>query len=834
MARRACVILTAFLLGIGAPARAASLDIGQTASDQAAPDPIAERIDHYRERPRQPGTYRALAGLGDPDRPEDGNYTGTYTDADRALLARILPDQNVRADWWYPQPGDCRVDYAMDVARQRIARLGDSHPYVARWFEAQRAVFSACRRRSWERPADERDRPPPVTLPRALAVADADIARLQRDDRAYQSASLLFYRSDPGARAAFRAIARSASPHAHVARYMLLAIDAGDVSGYIRDEDEAARSRRNARALAAMAEARAILADPALADIHPLVQGMIGYLGYWTGTPETRATQVRVTLDALEAPIARIRADPITRDRYDRANEDIGDLHGAFENEDWWLTGAVPEDMNASRAMAAEARNRELAAWLLFPRSPFERQPWAMAEARGRSWWRLNDYLREREQRGGSPAWALIRTSLATDYDAGLWPEIEAQVRRAQGGSEPDLAAVATRFYHQVRAALMYPEADARDAAFQAALTHMDAWPWRDSRHFKELTTDALAYLVASGRLGEARQLRDRGLVSRGRYDGNGTALLLLAEDEDHLVAELAEMPDAAPALVNLLSAETLGRLAARTELPAESRARFARIAWTRLYARQQRVPRGLDRLMRELNPEITANWASRPVARPVDRLLLVDVLRSPGLNILITDTQRRPAADGNTPGDEEAGLTAIDVYQHSDNNWWCAWQPDRHQLAAATAMYDAFFAGENYGERDWLRIGGAPTALGPLLRKSWLWRSQSAAEQEALAAIPSAPRLLSERAVAWRGGGPQDEALALAVRSTRYGCQRMGGHGAWSRAAYELLHARFAGSDAARRTRYWFDCAHFSPGYGCRPPRREDELWWRRLRYGY
>lgn len=831
MAGRACGMwVAAFLLGFGAPAPT----VATPGAAQTAPDAAAERIDHYRDRPRQPGTYRALAGLGDPDGPEDGTYMGTYTDADRALLARILPDQNVRAEWWYPQPGDCRTDYALDIARQRIARLGENHPYVARWFEVQRAAFSACRRRSWELPADERDRRPPVTLPPTLALTDPDIARLQRDDRAYQAASLLFYRNDPGARAAFRAIARSASPHAHVARYMLLAIDTQDLSGYIREEDEAARARRNVRALAAMAEARAILADPALADIHPLAQGMIGYLGYWTGTPETRATQVRVTLDALEAPIARIRSDPVTRDRYDRANTDIGELHGTFENEDWWLTGAVPEGMNASRAMAAEARRRELAAWLLFPRSPFERQPWAMAEARGRSWRRLNDYLRDRAQQGDHRGWALIRESLATSYDDGRWTEIDAQVGRARGGSEPDLAAVATRFYHQVRTALMYADPDVRDTAFRAALTYMEAWPWRQSRHFKELATDALAYLIASGRLGEARQLRDRGLVSRGPYGGNDAALLLLAEDEDQLVAELVEMPDAAPALVNLLSADKLGRLAGRAELSAESRARFARVAWTRLYARQQRVPRALDRLMRELNPEITASWASRPGARSDDRLLLVDVLRSPGLNILVTDTQRRPATDRSTPGDEEAGLTAIDVYQHSDNNWWCAWQPDRHQLAAATAMYDAFFAGEDYGERDWLRIGGAPTALGPLLRESWLWRSQSATEQEALAAIPSAPRMLSERAVAWRGGGPQDEALALAVRSTRYGCQRMGGHGAWSRAAYELLQARFAGSDAARRTRYWFDCAHFSPGYGCQPPRREDELWWRRLRYGY
>jgi hypothetical protein len=55
---------------------------------------------------------------------------------------------------------------------------------------------------------------------------------------------------------------------------------------------------------------------------------------------------------------------------------------------------------------------------------------------------------------------------------------------------------------------------------------------------------------------------------------------------------------------------------------------------------------------------------------------------------------------------------------------------------------------------------------------------------------------------------------LGVAVLTTRWGCQRDGGHGAYSRAAFELLHRRFPNTDAARRTRYWYDCAHFT--YGC------------------
>jgi hypothetical protein len=115
------------------------------------------------------------------------------------------------------------------------------------------------------------------------------------------------------------------------------------------------------------------------------------------------------------------------------------------------------------------------------------------------------------------------------------------------------------------------------------------------------------------------------------------------------------------------------------------------------------------------------------------------------------------------------------------------------------------------------------------MLLASMVWQSNDRAESRALAAIDSAPKQLSERTIVWvehpglfGSSTGQDEALALAIRSTRYGCQRQGGHGAYSHAAYTLLHQHFPTSDAAKRTRYWFDCAHFSGG--C-PAKREEDI---------
>src|SRR6185436_20206151 len=211
--------------------------------------------------------------------------------------------------------------------------------------------------------------PSPVaaTLPPAMATTDAAVARMQRDDRAYQAASLLFYRHAPGAAAAFRAIAASASPHAHIARYMQLAIAARDIGASGFDPPEASEAERTARARAALAEVRAILADARLRDIHPLTQGMIGYLGYWTGDAAVRAAQVDSTLDALEAPATRIAADATARDRYARAAADIAWLRRDVPR-DGWVGGdeaVQPTGSSVVRALAGRAARDPMAAWLL-------------------------------------------------------------------------------------------------------------------------------------------------------------------------------------------------------------------------------------------------------------------------------------------------------------------------------------------------------------------------------------------------------------------------------------------------------------------------------------
>ena len=83
--------------------------------------------------------------------------------------------------------------------------------------------------------------------------------------------------------------------------------------------------------------------------------------------------------------------------------------------------------------------------------------------------------------------------------------------------------------------------------------------------------------------------------------------------------------------------------------------------------------------------------------------------------------------------------------------------------------------------------------------------------ELQALTHMAQGPERLSRAAIDWgkasKGKDGAPEALALAVRTTRYGCNWHGGHGAYSRPAQQLLATKFAGTEWQKQTPYWFDC---------------------------
>jgi hypothetical protein len=820
------------------PILAGLLQVPQAVAGACLPAKVVtERMDEYFINPRSPAAYRALAGLGDPGIKALGSgFTDVAFTVDdsldwqekAALKSRMLPEQRKDIRHWMPDEGGCRLDYALWVASKRVAALGGEHPYVRQWFEVQKAVFSSCINGA---PWGQIYAPPSLPLPPPIRLADSRLARLQSEDRAYQQASRHFYdQKRAPALNAFRAIARSGSSHAPVARYMMLVtmaeieppapprrepvttvMDGGPPPIILAS---ASPPKPSVDVAPIIAEARAILADPRLASIHPLTQALIGSLAWNSlnvadsrltpGAAQLRAEQIRLILEALTLPLDKLGAAPGAAERYARAASDFDHFQRYLPDQPWLLSAQLREDDRTSREIAAAARRDPLAGWMILPTSPFEGfTAWASVS---RSWSPSVRAYVNRQRR--DQAWLSVRAAHSQRYDPGQWSRVDRQIARIRNcPADQALASLPTFFYHQVRTALMYGgHGAARRRAFAQVLRRVKGWPWRDGYHFSEAVGDAFDYLIAQGRLAEARQLDSAARLGSGRFS---MPRLLLARSEDELVRQMAS----AKRFENLdgmvfferLSIAALSRLAARREVPAAYRATFARVAWTRLYATGRPVPRRLDLLMRRLNPEITRGWRSRP-GDPADPSLLVDVLASPGLNILMS---RQPES---APDPDGPGLTRIDIWRHSDNNWWCAWQIDRHRHAAAFELHRRFLAGPDFPDESKAE-DRAPARLRRLLRQSWLWRAGAPAREETrLSKIDCAPKLLAERAIKWNGagGGGQDEALALAVRATRYGCQRQGGHGAYSRAAFALLHRRYPDSAAAKRTPYWFDCSHF------------------------
>ena len=805
---------TAILLAL----LAVALTLAAVAAAQTAPTPFdasptAQRLDDYFEHPNGPQTFRALTGLGDPQ--IEAQYRQTWVDpkadADNVLRVRLFPAAKGQT---YFNTDECRIDYPIQTLKARIASLGENHPYVLRWIALQSSVFAGCLYGA--------SAPDVAELPKPLATRDRSLARLQTQDRAYQLASLAFYRGDiAGALAAFRRIARGASPHRAAAIYMVAAIRAGTHTRYAPNAQPLVSSAESVK------EVLAILADPRLAAIHPITRELLGWIGATASDEVARTAQVRATLADLELPAAELAVDAESRTRYALARTDIDRLHYASLHGDpsWWLQGGPPPDYTASRAMMVAAGTDPMAAWLLFPASYFQGHPWALFDTDGPQGWRpLATYARTAAARGDDPvsfAWTRVARAISTTYDPTLWAQVEDEQVKAQGGDEPSLAALPFDFYHQVRLALS-GASPPDPAGLDAAIAHLSAFPFKDSEVYVAARHDGLQYLMTVGRIAEARRWRDQvaappNVSSTNQYDDAGL-LQILAEDEPHLVAALGTTSAGdALAMQNNLSIGELTRLARRADTPDLLRAKFARVAWARTYALSRPVDAGLDKLMRDLNPLMTKAWTSRPgrTVRPGDRRALLDVLRSPGVNVLIVDTDRdtEPPADSTGGDDQSPGVGGIDLYNHDDDNWWCSWKHARNTADLQDLLRSTFF-GLYLDQADSKAADALRDRLRPVLAASFAFRSQDPAEVEALAGIACAPKLLTGRVLDWvrkpglfetRQG--QAEALALAVKTTRYGCYSDGPHGPYSQAAWTLLHQRFAATPWAIATKYWFNC---------------------------
>ena len=779
----------------------ASPGLAQTSCDPAS---LAAAVDRYAAEPFSALNWRVLQGLGDPmiEASMAGGDTWSLQERWRSLAGEILPEsQELQAVSW-----NCRIAYPLSVLEKRVAALGKDHPYVKQWLLTQEQVMRACSSEQGE-----------ATLPPPLE-AEAAFANRQAMDRAYQEASIAFYRDREKAIPMFRAIAQSNSQHRAAARYNIANLLAN------AKQPEAAR-----------AEAEAILADASLSSVHAITRELLGYIANQEDTAQGWTRLIDGSIATLETPAGSILASEDLKREYASALTDIDFVGVREKTDDWWLDGTLPENPTISKSLVDASRQHPMALWMMAGQSanqPFMLAPWSLVGGKWQTHMAADIDKALAIAPSGSKINGLARdmlTVLAANPNDGVravfWEKAKASMTAAEKscGSAPETAAAGFLLMHAVRLSAMAGNVD-------EAIAGLEAVPFKTARAYKMGALHGLAqYLVAMGQLDDARRLRDRLItpevlqaapgedvsVDRDRFSA---VLALIAEDEAKWrEAVLLRSDPASSVMFNFLPAKTLWALAADQAFGAPDRALFARAAWTREYGLVRRVDGEKLATLHESNPEIKAVWekvkADYPDISPRNQRLLT-ILRSPAHNILVA------MPGGWSPESiKPSSFTEIDGWNPNDKNWWCPFEPDRQLLALRRQADDAMGLpeAEGYAMRRLANVDDPElrAALaekrdrvlsGHPMVKAVNWK-----EIRALTQMDQAPKRLTEAAIRWarnsRGEDGAAEALALAVKATRYGCNWHGGHERYSRAAQQMLVRRFEATPWQKQTPYWFGC---------------------------
>ena len=766
---------------------------------------LSALVDTYANNPFSARTWRVLNGLGDPMIEPSYNGSDTWDNQDKweKLVAEILPVGQTAQEVGY----ECRIGYPLQVLQAHVSAFGKQSPYVQQWLRAQSKVLQVC---SNPNSTD-------TALPEPIEI-DSALAPTQADDRAYQEASIAFYRDKPKAIELFRAITASDSPHKAAARY--------NIANLLANSKDV---------VAARAEANAILSDPALSSVHGITQELLGYIANLEDTPAGWAALIDDSVKVIEAPTKDTLASDKLKSDYGRALNDIDYAGIRRKRDDWWLKGTLPADATISKAVFDASRKYPMALWMMAGQTvqeTYDRAPWSLVGDKWNAW--TTSYLDRAlaVTSSGAQMPALPRDVLeslrAKPDDASreaLWTKVHAAVAAAQAscGEAPETAALGTYLAQAVRVS-------AATGHFDQAYDELAKAPFKTSSFYQNGVVQKLGeYILGQGQAGEGRQMRDELLTPEfiaalpadlkpAVTDKLADFMGWVAEDEAHWKAALALHSETTNnPILNFLSVKSIWVYADDPMFSGDQKALLTRVAWTRKFARGGIPDAAETAKLNAANAKLkdTADKIATEFPKlKADRQRLLTVLRNPRFGILVN------APDLWTPleavEDDFADLSSGD---HNDRNWWCPFETDR-QLGAVRAAFDnssGILLVDLYNKDSLASVfeqklrDGLASNREKLLKQHPMIKAVNWKEITALANMPSAPKLLTQSAIRWGKGSKGDdgapEALALAVKSTRYSCNWHGRHGAYSKPAQQLLNAKFADTSWAKQTRYWFDC---------------------------
>ncbi len=491
-----------------------------------------------------------------------------------------------------------------------------------------------------------------------------------------------------------------------------------------------------------------------------------------------------------------------------------------------------------------------MALWMMAGQSvnkPYGLAPWALVGDKWQAW--SASYI-DRAQALQSAALPNLPKSLLESLKAkpddasrgALWAQaLDASAKAATScGEAPETAAVVTLALHASR---LSAQANRYDEIY----ANLPKLKLANGGSLSQVIIPKLMqHVLATGNVEEGRRLRDA-LISDGilgsfaskemswQREPYAQFMAWVAEDEAKFLKAVGLMQEKlSPSLLNLLPAAKLRALGDDLQFSAEQRALLKRAAWTRNYARGMANSDKTTADMLAANPELAKALDAVKQEFPklkADRALLLTILRNPRFGILVNSPDGYEAIEA-----KRENFSALDNYDANDKNWWCPLEVDR-QLGAVRAEYDD--AASMSGVRDYYAkalsglleadaVAKYDLARDAAIKQNPVTKAVNWKEVQNLARAPSAPKKLAEAALRWgkasKGDDGAPEALALAVRATRYGCRWHGSVKAYSKPAQELLKAKFATTTWAAQTPYWFDCtdlqydAQFNKVANCKP----------------
>lgn len=583
-------------------------------------------------------------------------------------------------------------------------------------------------------------------IPGAVAADAPDWLKADRD---YQIAAAQFYATQyDEAKAGFEKISKNtASPWRDVSAYLLARVYIRQASAISENTEQ--HDKMLAYYKQAEDQLNGILADASLSNVHGAAKQLLNLINFRIH-PETLHTNLaKKLIESGENPTLF---------------QDVTDYRRLLDS------AAILEDSSDEDKATAQANNNkyrqagELTDWIFTTQSK-DKTAYTHAV--------------EKWQATKNNAW-LVASLMKASNDS---PEASNLIT-ASKTIDKNSAAFVTATYHAVRLQIAQGQIDEARKTLDALL--------RDSA---SLTASAINAFL-SQRLTLAQDLNEFVKFSQRRavifaygedeyqlVDVNATPK---AGEEDYTKNERAWSKrtmfdaDAARIMNTQMPLSVLKELALHSNLPDYLRSSVALSAWVRaIVLDDEKTALELAPELAKLIPELKSlipdyNKAKAGKAKTYEAVYII--LKNPAM---------RPLVDQGTG--RQATFTAIENYR---DNWWC----DTNDYA----MYDND-ASQNSSD-------------GTVAPPTFLSQEQLAQAKEENAKIKkiaiSGSNFLASKTSEWADFAPKEkrlpEALALAVRATRYGCQDCD-TGKISKNAFDILKDRFGSSEWKKKTPYWF-----------------------------